>query len=165
MPSQLLPVSSLSTVWVSGCIWATSRSPLLISTQNFAKTIYTLGYHSNMSVSRQRVTSMKNWGLVPLFQGIPKDQVYRLMQLIKNEPNKRCLLLILSICYFSILPLDLCWAVMFLCWCPCSSMPFHFPTASGVSLQGPEGREECNCTLKSLTSSWWLENTTIENTI
>lgn len=47
MPSQLLLVNSLGTLWVSGYILGTSRSLIPTSVLNFAKTIYTQGCHSN----------------------------------------------------------------------------------------------------------------------
>lgn len=150
------PVSILGTLWVSGCILVSSRPILPISTQNFTKSIYTLGCHSSLWLqlhelflswhAKQRTCSTVS--------GNPKGPSLWLMQVTKNETKKRCLLFILLICYPSILLIDIGWAATSSCWCPWPPVHFPFPTASGVNLQGPEGREQCGCTLRGLSSSW-----------
>lgn len=110
MPSQLLLVNSLGTLWISGCILGTSRFLIPTFMLNFSKT---QGCHSPDCSSLSHfchhlVLECEAEDYVPPFQGIQKDQIYSLKQLIKKEPNRRYLLPNLTICHLSILPVDLC---------------------------------------------------------
>lgn len=49
-PSQLPPGSSLGTLWVSGCILATRRSLLPLSSLSFAKALRPWGCHSSLGL-------------------------------------------------------------------------------------------------------------------
>lgn len=155
------PVSSLGTLWVSGCS-VSSRSILPIATQNFTKSIYTSLWLQLHKLFLSWHAKLRTCSTV---SGHPKGPSLQLVQLIKNETNKRCLLLVLLICYPSILLMDIGWAATSSCWCPWPPVHFRFPTASGVNVQGPEGREQCGCTLRGLWSSWWLENIITDNPI